>query len=79
MNHWFGEPWNPIVCQPWLRVPTPIYAFCAQCERPVLERDQGVLISGAPSEVFHLNCFLHNLGCWPCTPKVHPPTKETLS
>jgi hypothetical protein len=74
---WFGAPWNPNVCTPETRAKTPLHAFCFQCERPILERDQGVIL--ASGEPHHLDCFLHAVGVLPCEPRFHPPTKETLS
>lgn len=74
---WFGDPWNRHVCVPSARVPVPLYEFCMQCERPILRRDQGLVIP--PDEIIHLGCHLHSIGVLPCLPRFHPPTKETLS
>lgn len=79
---WFGEPWNCRACDPAEKIATPVDAFCIQCERPVLERDQGLVLpfSAPPGfAIYHLDCFLHSIGVIPCSPKVHPPTKECLS
>lgn len=74
---WFGAPWNPHVCDPTHRTPVPLYEFCEKCERPILERDQGLIIP--PGVITHLNCHLHSIGVLPCSWRYHPPTKATLS
>lgn len=79
---WFGEPWNCGVCDPATKADTPVYRFCEHCERPIMPKDQGVIFPRADDPLWviaHLDCFLHSIGALPCSPKVHPPTKETLS
>lgn len=73
---WFGESWGAPVCEPETKVDTPVDAWCAWCEAPILKTDQGLMISYFEkmtegdhtttfehgSDAWHLDCFLQNLG-----------------
>lgn len=72
---WFGDPWPsaeyraPVCEDDADRVPVPVGGSCAYCDKPISERDRGIVIphlgTAARLDVetyWHLGCFLWTIG-----------------
>jgi hypothetical protein len=65
----FGEPWNAPVCEDTPQAPTPVGELCLDCDKPIRDGDQGLLIPFAPTDrapymaPHHRRCFIRSI--WP--------------
>jgi hypothetical protein len=68
----FGEPWDAPICAYIAQAPTPVGELCLDCDKPIREGDQGLLIQfvpfvpadGAPYMApHHRRCFIRSI--WP--------------
>jgi hypothetical protein len=69
MIGWFGKDWGAPVCRESQHTETPVDRPCARCKRDIEAGDDGLVIphgfGGAGSYVWHLDCFIENLGVKP--------------
>jgi len=75
---WFGKSWKAPICLETAHTTTPINVLCIDCLTEIKRRDQGFLIpytgslkdvsgsavyeDGQVHIIYHLHCFLANLG-----------------
>ncbi len=65
---WFGKSWGSLVCEHDAHAETPVGDTCVQCDKPIKEDDQGMLIPRGfqddelpPEVAFHIDCFLDSI------------------
>lgn len=66
---WFGEKWAAPICEIADHVPTPTGECFANCGKPIVEGDRGIVTPFHGGEEdprteanFHLKCFLSMVG-----------------
>ena len=63
---WFGESWGAPCCEAGQHVDTPTGEVCIECQRPIVDGDQGVILpyvshrtpKGNIEVAYHIDCFL---------------------
>lgn len=65
---WFGKSWGSPVCFPPMHTETPVGNTCIECEKPIKEDDQGLILPIAfqddslpPEAIYHLCCFINSV------------------
>jgi hypothetical protein len=68
MSQWFGDSWGAPCCDPEEHVATPVRESCGECDRRIVEDDQGFVLPGPTGPVvYHQVCFLRTVipcGMW---------------